>query len=299
MVSIILPTYNRIEFLKIAVASILEQKFRDWELIIVDNSSIDGSKDYLKKLCQKDSRIKFISVKNRGSIAYSRNVGVKASTYNYISFIDSDDLWMSNKLFRIVKILKVRNPDFLFHGHKTNTFFGNIKSFFSNIYYSFYKFNFNNLLCDGNFVVTSTVIIKKNIFEQLSGFKTNLRFAGWEDYELWCRLFKSKAEVIYYPFRLTKRIVGEHNYSNKTNSVIILKNFKEYYLKTYPHKALPIWYYYQLLILSDKQTPKKEIFSFLHKIIFNISSIKGLFISIFCLTFILTNYSFKKKNDKP
>ena len=97
-VSIITPTYNSIKYINELKESILSQVFTDWEWIIVDDLSTDGTIDYLKKLQETDSRIKcFFQDKNLGA-GPSRNLAIENATGEYIAFLDSDDLWKPNKL---------------------------------------------------------------------------------------------------------------------------------------------------------------------------------------------------------
>ncbi|MBP8271434.1 MAG: glycosyltransferase family 2 protein [Sphaerotilus sp.] len=88
-VSIILPTYNRVDVIGRAIASIIRQTFSDWELLVVDDGSTDGTANRLRGL---DSRIRFIDQNNQG-VAAARNTGIAAAMGRYIAFMDSDDEW--------------------------------------------------------------------------------------------------------------------------------------------------------------------------------------------------------------
>ncbi len=91
-ISIILPTYNRAgSYLKRAIDSVIKQSHENWELIIVDNNSIDNTKDLIKSY--KSSKIKTYTINNDGNIAKSRNLGIDNSTGDYLAFLDSDDYW--------------------------------------------------------------------------------------------------------------------------------------------------------------------------------------------------------------
>ena len=105
--SIIIPTYNRENKIKKAIDSVLVQKYKNWEILVIDNYS----KDNTKKLVQsyKNKNIKFFKIKNYGVIAKSRNFGISKSKGNFIAFLDSDDVWMKKKLYECNKIIK-SNP---------------------------------------------------------------------------------------------------------------------------------------------------------------------------------------------
>jgi hypothetical protein len=90
-VSIIMPTYNRADTLPRAVASVRDQSFQDWELVIVDDGSTDGTAELLART--NDPRIKVMSQQNQGCYV-ARNVGMRASSGRYITFLDSDDEWL-------------------------------------------------------------------------------------------------------------------------------------------------------------------------------------------------------------
>ena len=94
--SIILPTYDRSNLIKTAIESVINQEYKNWELIIIDNYSKDNTEELVKNF--SDKRIIFIKFKNNGIIAKSRNYGVKLAKGDYIAFLDSDDWWYPQKL---------------------------------------------------------------------------------------------------------------------------------------------------------------------------------------------------------
>ena len=104
----IIPTYNRIEYLKQSISSVRNQKFRNWILHIIDNSSTDGTQEYLNNLIKEDNRIIYDRVSNKGIIAFSRNFALKKAITDAVSFLDDDDIWYSNKLMDDYSILRER-----------------------------------------------------------------------------------------------------------------------------------------------------------------------------------------------
>ena len=95
--SIIIPTYNQANFLKKCLNSVFKQTFKNFEVIIIDNSSTDHTKEILSKYKKK---IVYKKINNKGVIAKSRNIGIKNSNGNWVAFLDSDDTWKNNKLER-------------------------------------------------------------------------------------------------------------------------------------------------------------------------------------------------------
>ena len=95
MVSVVIPTYNRIKFLKHATDSVLAQTYKDFELIIVDNGSTDNTYELISQY--HDSRIRYIKQENKGP-GTARNRGIKESRHNIVAFLDDDDCWDGEKL---------------------------------------------------------------------------------------------------------------------------------------------------------------------------------------------------------
>lgn len=109
--SVVIPTYNRLEFLKQALKSVWAQSHSDYEIIVVDDGSTDGTKDYLALL---DGRVRVLCQSNKGPAA-ARNLGVKHAIGNYIAFLDSDDIWLPWTLATFRKlILSHQQPSLLY-----------------------------------------------------------------------------------------------------------------------------------------------------------------------------------------
>src|SRR5690242_15593078 len=91
-VSIILPTYNRLPLLRKAVDSVLAQTYRDFELVVVDDGSTDGTRDYLAAI--EDPRVRPIWLEHRGDLTVARSAGLRHVHGEWVAFLDSDDLWL-------------------------------------------------------------------------------------------------------------------------------------------------------------------------------------------------------------
>ena len=99
LVSIITSTYNSSKFLSETINSVLEQTYFNWEWIIVDDCSSDNTQAIIKTLVKKDERVKFFSTENNsGGPAKPRNIGLEKARGKYVSFLDSDDVWMPEKI---------------------------------------------------------------------------------------------------------------------------------------------------------------------------------------------------------
>lgn len=105
MVSIITPSYNSSVFISQTIESVLAQTYPDWEMLIIDDGSTDASPDIIKEYARKDSRIRFLQTEQpSGSPAVPRNIGIMNARGRYIAFLDSDDLWLPDKLAEQLKL---------------------------------------------------------------------------------------------------------------------------------------------------------------------------------------------------
>jgi glycosyltransferase involved in cell wall biosynthesis len=95
-VSVILPTYNRQQLLREAIDSVVGQTFRGWELVVADDGSTDGTREYLTGL--RDPRIRLVFLDHGGSPARTRTAGLRVARGEWVAFLDSDDLWLPTKL---------------------------------------------------------------------------------------------------------------------------------------------------------------------------------------------------------
>ncbi len=98
LVSVIMPTYNSAQFVAESIDSIIAQTYKNWELVITDDCSTDGTMDILRAYAAKDSRIVLQSNERNGGAGVARNKSIAAARGQYISFCDSDDRWLPKKL---------------------------------------------------------------------------------------------------------------------------------------------------------------------------------------------------------
>jgi len=117
LVSIITPSYNSKRFIKETIDSVLNQTYQNWEMIIVDDKSKDDSVEYIKSLIQNESRIKLIALENNVGAAMARNKALEFATGRYIAFLDSDDIWLSNKLDTQLKFMQDNDYAFTFSSY--------------------------------------------------------------------------------------------------------------------------------------------------------------------------------------
>ena len=110
--SIIVPVYNTQKYIKDCVESVMAQSVRDWELILVDDGSCDGSLSIIKEYEKKDPRIKVIAKENEGQL-FARRTGFSFARGDYILCLDSDDYWTPDCLFTLSKYIDEYNADLI------------------------------------------------------------------------------------------------------------------------------------------------------------------------------------------
>lgn len=181
LVSIVIPTYNQAQYLKIALESLLAQTYGHWEAIVVNNFSNDDTQKVVESF--SDPRIRFYNFSNGGVIAKARNEGIRHAKGEYVAFLDSDDTWYPRKLELCLPLFE--RADLVWHGTrivkegKTLTFINNTQIL---------RPSFEQLLYRGNCVATSSVIVKKSALEEVGSFKEIPDYVTAEDYDLWLRL---------------------------------------------------------------------------------------------------------------
>ncbi len=118
LVSIIMPAYNAEKYIEEAIESVLKQTYRNWELIIVNDCSIDATEQIVKKYQEQDQRIRLCSlIKNKG-VANARNTAIKNAVGRYLAFLDSDDMWLPEKLEKQIGFMKRNNYVFTYHQYR-------------------------------------------------------------------------------------------------------------------------------------------------------------------------------------
>lgn len=109
LVSIITPTYNCGNFIAETIKSVQEQTYKNWEMIIVDDCSIDDTKDIVQSFANKDKRIKYHKLKQNSGAAVARTTAMELAKGDYMAFLDSDDLWYPDKLRKQIMFMKDNN----------------------------------------------------------------------------------------------------------------------------------------------------------------------------------------------
>lgn len=192
LVSVVIPTFNSSKFILQAIRSVEEQTYQNYEMIIVDDGSADNTVELVSKRILFNPRIKLFKINHSGIPSVPRNYGIQKSSGEFVAFLDSDDLWHSNKLKEQLIAFK-ENPGLLFV-YSTSITFGDY-NFFSPyfellpLYWKAAR-NYDELIKKGNSIPLSSVLVKRDILLELNGFDEDPELQI-EDYDLWLRISKS------------------------------------------------------------------------------------------------------------
>ena len=182
MVSVIMPAYNAEKFIEKAIMSVVNQTYKNWELIVIDDGSKDSTTEIVMQLAQEDSRIVFYANEKNMGVARTRNRGFDIAKGDYVALLDSDDIWMPEKLEKQIELIAKTEADI------TYTSYG-IIDVEDNKYKDDYvvpsQTDFEKMLGE-NHIGCSTVVLKKSVTEE---YRFNENFYH-EDYVLWMQLLK-------------------------------------------------------------------------------------------------------------
>jgi len=214
-ISVIIPTFNRIDLLKRAIDSVLNQSIKPYDIIVVDDGSIDGTSDMIK---QKYKSIKLIQQKNSG-VSAARNNGIKNAQGDWIALLDSDDEWKKNKLEEQVNKL-TDNPKYDFC-HTNEIWIRNgIRVNQKKRHKKYGGFIFDKCL-DICRISPSSVLFNKNIFNHVGWFNDKLPVC--EDYDLWLRI-TAEFEILFIDKPLIVKYGGHSD--QLSHSVEAIESFR-------------------------------------------------------------------------
>lgn len=200
MVSIIISTYNRASLLKKAIKSVLEQSYKDFELLVVDDCSTDRTKRTVKSMC--DPRIKYlVTKKNSGHDGYPKNYGIKNATRPYVAFLDDDDTYRPDAIKILLRYAMATNADAVYGDYLINGKPGWSMPFSA------------QQLMQMNYVSMSTVLVKRSALLSVGGFDEKV--PKFKDWNLWCRLSKRGFQFMHVPIITTNVTTQKQSVSSK------------------------------------------------------------------------------------
>ncbi|MGC4022151.1 MAG: glycosyltransferase [Cyclobacteriaceae bacterium] len=264
--SIVIPTYNRSEFIRKTIDSVLSQSFQDFEVIVVDDGSTDNTEEVVKLI--DDKRIHYYKKEN-GERAAARNFGAVLSKGQFINFLDSDDLLYPHHLDTAKKFVEKNNAADAFHlGYEIKNDIGDIRVI-NNIR------SVNEQIVNGNLLSCNGVFVRRDVLIK-NPFNEDRALSSLEDWELWIRLSAR------YPFLndnlITSTIVQHDSRSVMTVDTAKIKTKVDRFVhyvtndeqnrKYYGHrlnKAVASAFTYASLHLAMANENKREVLHYLWK----------------------------------
>jgi len=183
LVSIIVPTYNRAHLIEETIQSVIDQGYKNWELIIVDDGSIDDTKKKVEKC--NDLRIRYFFIQHTGIIGAVRNFGIKNARGQFIAFLDSDDLWLPHKLEYQLDLLQKHPQAAFVFGHGEH--FGSGATSTPNLERLFVGRVYEPFLFEQRFIFyMPTLLFRKEVMDKIIAIDESL-FYG-DDIDLFLRI---------------------------------------------------------------------------------------------------------------
>lgn len=255
IISVVIPTYNRAEFVERAVRSVLGQTYTDLEVLIVDDGSTDDSRDRIETLRHADRRIRyFCHDSNRGAQA-ARNTGIQAASGPYVAFLDSDNQWLPRKLERQMALFsnKSTSPGVVYCGYSKVSPAGDVLHEYVPRHRGLvYKQTLVDWLTD-----TSTIVVRKDILEDIHGFDDTV--SSHQEWDLCIRLarecefdFVPECLAIYHEHALPS--ISKDYLRDASGYATIVETHREAILSECGRKALSEHYLKtgRLFVLADR-----------------------------------------------
>ncbi len=211
MVSIITPTYNSSSFIIDTYHSILSQTISDWEWIVTDDCSTDSTWHLLWDFAKNDPRIKIMKNEFNSGAAVTRNKCLSRASGDFLAFIDSDDIWLSEKIEKQLQYMEKNKINFSFTAYELiNTNGASLKKFID--IKNTGAFSYSDMLRKKATLGCSTVMLRKKAFSDL----TMPLIRTGQDYAFWLKLLKNGETAYLLNEPLTKyRIVSNSISRNK------------------------------------------------------------------------------------
>jgi glycosyltransferase involved in cell wall biosynthesis len=236
MITVVIPTYNRLALVQQAIQSVLAQTYPHWELYVVDDGSEDGTSETVSLM--QDNRIKLLKMPHTGNIAQLRNAGVKAGSGEWLAFLDSDDCWVPQRLeIQLTKLLKAGSR-WGYGGFELMDGENYTIPNKAGIYRPISGWIAREALTTEASVAIGAVLVQRTLFDEAGGFNTDPELVLREDYELVLRL-TSRAEAMAIPELLVR--IREHEgrsttafeYGHERMAFVY-----EHFIRTHPEKSL-------------------------------------------------------------
>lgn len=212
LVSIVMPNYNGAKYIEFAIKSVINQTHKNWELLVIDDGSKDGSEKIVEEFIKKDSRIKLFFHPNKANkkVSATRNLGLANANGDYIALLDNDDVWNENKLERQLNVFNKYADVGIVYSQLT-TLFDGVETDFPKICGSGAegenKDAFKAMVKDELWMPNSSVIFKKEVLKRVPQFDEKLK------YQVEDHLFFTKV-VYFFNCYFLKESLGDYRMHN-------------------------------------------------------------------------------------
>lgn len=200
-VSVIIPAHNAARFIADAVASALEQTHRDLEVIVVNDGSTD---DTVAALAPFRHRIVLLE-QRQGRAAAARNRGARAAIGEWLAFLDADDVWLPDKIEKQLATISAADPRaaVIYTDRYNIGVLDGLPAIQSDLQTMYHGDVFVDLLLKGNVITTSSVLVRRSVFDALGGFSEDPDIPPAEDWDLWIRAAAAH-RILFCPEPLVK-----------------------------------------------------------------------------------------------
>lgn len=245
LVSIITPTFNSIDYIDCTYRSIFEQDCQDWEWIVTDDCSTDGTFEFLTQLSNNDDRIRPFRLDKNSGAAAARNNSIDYSSGKYIAFIDADDYWEKDKLSSQINYMEEKSLEFCFTPYVCESLLETKPIKVIDATHSNNVFTYKDMLKKKATLGCSTVVLKKSLVDR---HRMPLIRTG-QDYAFWLQLLKETNAILFNRCLTHYRIVPGSLSRNKfkkakrqwyiyraIEKINLLRTF--YYFSFYAYRAI-------------------------------------------------------------
>lgn len=217
--SIVIPIYNGEHFVERCLDSVLEQTFKNFEIVLINDGSKDNTDVVVKKYINNHPEVSFkYECHENGGAALARGYGVKIAEGDYIALLDADDIWYPNKLKTYLKYIEKYSAEVYYSDEYEVSIYGEK---LARRYYQLGKEPVIELITGDNPISTSTVVVKADFLKTYNSFFDGSRYG--EDIACWIALAKAGAQFVHIP-----KILGEYVRQEKS----LTMNNEDYVLNT-------------------------------------------------------------------
>jgi glycosyltransferase involved in cell wall biosynthesis len=215
LISVVIPVFNAQEYIENTVDSVINQEYKNWELIIIDDCSTDDSLSIVETKYKSNKKIEIIKLeRNSGGPAKPRNIGIKNSNGDFIAFLDQDDIWDNGKL-RICCNSICDNVDFIYHDMRVvaeNDYSVKQKILSSR---QLEQPVLIDLLINDNAILNSSAMVRRSLLVKIGDINESKKMMASEDYNTWLRIAKITDNFLYIPKVLGSCLIHSGSASSK------------------------------------------------------------------------------------